>query len=236
MNGASKLVGELVKLDRLPNETSLQGLLLLKGAWCEYDVTMSMAATYKFRSKMIFLIQLFLAWAVIFIAVTRSEISSDTQCLLLTTDERKMLSHVIFGLAIVITLSSSLDTILNAKTRWRQLRSCSCSLESIIWSYRARIGRFEQSISETSRPEVELCNAINAWRLDLVSAADLQASDLEKHRTPEVYKHNQIVTSDLRQLREEVAATKTSIDQVEASSSKATTDVNVQELRAKLRR
>ena len=59
---------ELVKLDRLPNDTSLQGLLLIKDAWNEYDVAMLMASTYKFRSKLIFLLQLFLAWAMIALA------------------------------------------------------------------------------------------------------------------------------------------------------------------------
>jgi hypothetical protein len=37
IDGAFRLVGELVKLDRLPNETSYQGLLLLCSAWCEFD-------------------------------------------------------------------------------------------------------------------------------------------------------------------------------------------------------
>jgi hypothetical protein len=41
--GAGKLVGELVKLDRLPNETSLQGLLLLRHARCEHDVAIYLA-------------------------------------------------------------------------------------------------------------------------------------------------------------------------------------------------
>jgi len=63
IEGAGKLVGELVKLDRLPIETSLQGLILIKDAWCEYDVAMLMASKYKFRSRLIFVIQLFLSCA-----------------------------------------------------------------------------------------------------------------------------------------------------------------------------
>ena len=70
--GAAKLVGELVKLDRLPNETTLQGLLLLRGAWCEYDVAMHLASRYKFRSKLIFLTQLFVAWGMVIVGISRS--------------------------------------------------------------------------------------------------------------------------------------------------------------------
>ena len=53
----ARLVGELVKLDRLPNETSLQGLLLLRSAWSEYDTTMMLAGRYKWQAKLIFLYQ-----------------------------------------------------------------------------------------------------------------------------------------------------------------------------------
>jgi hypothetical protein len=220
VEGAGKLVGELVKLDRLPNETSLQGLLLIKDAWCEYDVTMMMASKYKFRSKLVFVIQLFLAWAMIVVATARS----DCLTFRLTDSDRRILSHVLFGFATIITLTSSLDSILNAKTRWRQLRSCACSLESIIWFYRARIGRFQQSISENTRPELELCDAINTWRLDLVSSADLQTSDLEKMHAPEVYKHNQLVSKEVREMRAEVASTKRSINQIEGQGGKLKTE------------
>ena len=47
-----------------------------------------------------------------------------------------------------------------------------------------------QSISDNARPEIELCAAINAWREELVSAADLQTTDLERRWAPSVYKHH----------------------------------------------
>ena len=97
----------------------------------------------------------------------------------------------IFGLATLVTLLSALDAFLNAKTRWRQLRSSSGALEAVLWLYRARVGRFQQSISETARPETELCEAINMWRDELVSAADLQTTDLERLRPPKIYLHHQ---------------------------------------------
>ena len=238
VDGAGKLVGELVKLDRLPNDTSLQGLLLIKDAWNEYDVAMLMASTYKFRSKIIFLLQLFLAWAMIALATFRIHYCSVLTSKL-TNNDLIVMSHILFGLATVITLISSLDSILNAKTRWRQLRSCACSLESIIWFYRARIGRFQQAVSENARPENELCEAINAWRLDLVSSADLQTSDLERLHPPEVYKHNQFVPKEVRQMRAEVAATKMSINQLESQSSTPTNEVTgnppLEQLKMKLR-
>ena len=48
-----------------------------------------------------------------------------------------------------------------------------------------------QSISDSARPEIELCAAMNAWREELVSAADLQSTDLERRWAPSVFKHHQ---------------------------------------------
>jgi hypothetical protein len=63
IDGAVRLVGELVKLDRLPNETSYQGLLMLRSAWCEFDGAMMNANKYKLRSKLIFFMHLVIsAW------------------------------------------------------------------------------------------------------------------------------------------------------------------------------
>ena len=184
-DGAPKLVGELVKLDRLPKETTLQGLLLLRSAWSEHDIAVYLAGNFKFRSKIIFLFQLALAWSMVVVGILRSDST-------LSSDSRQVMAHVLFGLATSITMVTSLDAFFNSKTRWRQLRSCACALESMIWCYRARIGRFQQSgDSSGTRPESEFCEALNGWRMELVSAADLQSTDLDKIYKPHVYKHQQ---------------------------------------------
>jgi hypothetical protein len=219
LEGASKLVGELVKLDRLPNETSLQGLLLLRSAWCEYDVAMHLASKYKLRSKLTFLVQLLVAWAMVVVGVLRS---SD-ECLRVQAvpleELRRVLGYVLFGLATFVTVLSALDALMNAKMRWRQLRSCACSLEAIIWCYRARVGRFQQCITDSARPEIELCDSMNAWRVELMSAADLQTTDLEKEYPPEVYKHHQYVGTDAQCIRSEIAAVKEAIARAENAGS-----------------
>ena len=132
IDGAHRLVGELVKLDRLPNETSYQGLLLLRSAWCEFDGAMMNANKYKLRSKLIFFMHLVISVAIIIIG----------NLLLLFPSTR--LQNALYGLATVITVLSGLDSLLNPNRRWHQLRSMSCSLEATIWMYRARVGRFQQ--------------------------------------------------------------------------------------------
>ena len=55
-----ELLRNLVKLDRLPRRNSLQGMYLLRQAWNEYDLAMSMASKYKFKSKLVFALVLLL--------------------------------------------------------------------------------------------------------------------------------------------------------------------------------
>jgi hypothetical protein len=132
IDGAVRLVGELVKLDRLPNETSYQGLLLLRSAWCEFEGAMMNATKYKLRSKLIFFMHLVISVAIIIIG----------NLLLLFPSTR--LQHALYGLATVITVLSGLDSLLNPNRRWHQLRSMACTMEATIWMYRARVGRFQQ--------------------------------------------------------------------------------------------
>ena len=63
--GAKKLVDQLVRLDRLPKENPIEGLLLMQEAWGLYDVAMHLADQYKLWSKVIFFIQLLLVFLVV---------------------------------------------------------------------------------------------------------------------------------------------------------------------------
>jgi len=85
------------------------------------------------------------------------------------------------------------ESLLNAKNRWRQLRSSSGALESIIWQYRTRVGYFEidPNMPDSHRPEAELRNALNEWRDDLVAGAELASSNLKVVHPPSTYRHYQ---------------------------------------------
>lgn len=101
--------------------------------------------------------------------------------------------ELVFLLSIVSSMLISLELLLNAKARWRQLRSSAGALDSMIWCFRTRVSPFEvvSSDPDSTQAETTLCNALNAWREELVSAGDLQLSDLERTYPPWVYKHFQ---------------------------------------------
>jgi hypothetical protein len=196
---AEKLVRQIVRLDRLPANNSLEGLQLLQEAWCEYDIAMHLANRYKVGSKLLFVMQLVLGWVIVFIGTAKEEF--DDEGIANTSDWR----HVVFGLTLGSTLLISLDAMFNAKTRWRQLRSSAGSLESLLYLYRTRVGQFEldPGNEDSRQPELELCAALKKWRLDLVAGGDLQLSSIRREHPETIYFHEQ--TPNARRPRAERA-------------------------------
>jgi hypothetical protein len=61
-------IDELVNKDRIPTQNTLEELKLLERAWNEHDIAVYLAKRYKFAGKAIFVLQLLVAWGIIFFA------------------------------------------------------------------------------------------------------------------------------------------------------------------------
>lgn len=195
---AETLVHQIVKLDRLPARNSYEGLQLLQEAWCEYDVTMHLANRYKWVSKLLFALQLALGWAIVFIGTAEKELGEKD---IVNTQNWR---HVVFGLALGVTLVIAFEALFNSKARWRQLRSAAGSLESLVYLYRTRVGQFELDPrnADSRQPEEELCLALQKWRSDLILSGDLHLSSLQKKHPETIYFHEQ--TPNARRPRDEI--------------------------------
>jgi len=180
-DGMSRLVHQLVRLDRLPSMNPPEGLSLLRDAWRDYDVAMHLAWRYKLVCKVLFVLQLFLSWLVVLGPTLTVRFAESG------------VTHVVFGISVTVSFLASLDGILAPKSRWRQLRSGAGSLQSTIWLYRARVGPFEldERRRDSTRPEEVLCTRLNEWRDSLVASASLQNSNLKREYAPQVYRHFQ---------------------------------------------
>ena len=150
---AVEFVNQLVHKDRLPKENPHVGLLLLRDAWVDYDVAMLLALRYKRVCKTTFLLQLLLGWLAISCATISLYLrnrslelfadSADSADAFDSAETSHALDQAVFGIAVALGFTLALDSLLNAKARWLQLRSSAGSLHSIIWNYRARVGPFE---------------------------------------------------------------------------------------------
>lgn len=185
---AQRLVKQIVRLDRLPERTSLEGLLLLRDAWDDYDVTQLRAVRYKWFSKIFFFVQLVIGHLVICCAtlglVTNPAAGSD---------DPGVFMEVSFGLTLASSVLLVVEGTVKSKLRWRQLRSYAGSLERMIWLYRTRAGPFAlpNSNPDSRQPEVEFCSSLNAWRDDLAAGAELDNSTLNRIHSMDTYRHNQ---------------------------------------------
>ena len=71
--GAKRLLWALVKQDRLPPHTSLEGLELLRQAWCEHDVAVYLGKRYQRLSRFLYALYLLLGITIIVLSVLQSE-------------------------------------------------------------------------------------------------------------------------------------------------------------------
>jgi hypothetical protein len=83
--------------------------------------------------------------------------------------------NIAFILSAFASVLISVDSVINAKLRWRQLRNGAGTLESYLWCYRTRVGSFELDQNSDSRSsELALCNALIRWRQEIISGGDLR--------------------------------------------------------------
>ena len=72
LDSANRRILELVRMDRLPDCDTLEGLLLLRTAWEEYDVKMTNAAYYKYMARFFYLTILVLGLLAVILTVFKT--------------------------------------------------------------------------------------------------------------------------------------------------------------------
>ena len=203
------LVQSLVRLDRLPPETNLEGLLLLKQAWNEHDIAMHLAGRYKISAKGLFLLQLIVSWVIVALsslfptAPATAEASNGSETAgagaAVTSGagiegvDYGAVGHAVFGLTVAASFLISFEAFVNAKARWRQLRTCAGSLKSITWAYRTRVAPFEPDRLrfDALAPETALRQALLDWRDELAAGADMNTTLFQKKHPSGIFKHFQ---------------------------------------------
>jgi len=189
IHGSALLIDQLVKLDRLPKENTLEGLLLLQDAWRDYDVATYLASSYKITFKILFFLQILLGY----LAISGATLAEYLKRMDPGSELGDQFEQVVFFLSLSVSLLVSIDALTQSKSKWRLLRSSAHGLESMLWLYRTRVGPFE--INETMRdsegPENELCKVINEWRDNLLAGANLKMSTLHQSYPARFYKHFQ---------------------------------------------
>ena len=86
---------------------------------------------------------------------------------------------------------------MNAKTRWRSLRSTAQQLEAVVWTYRTRTCNFTidgLAGSDDGRVEKSLRDVLASVRRDLLKSANMTETALARAYPPAVYTHYQLAS------------------------------------------
>ena len=104
---------------------------------------------------------------------------------------------LVFALSLLVSALYSVDSLIQARSRWRALRSSAGELESMIWRYRSRVEPFTVgSTTQNAGPEWAFNRAIADWIDELASAANLATTDMVRSYPASVYRHHQDVVSN----------------------------------------
>jgi len=193
--GATRLVSNLVRLDRLPGVNPPEGMRLLRTAWRHFDIALHLAWKYKLIGKVLFFAELLVAFF-IFVVSTAGDtlVFGDWAA---TPEGNNIRGDLVFALSLLVSALYSVDSLIQARSRWRALRSSAGELESMIWRYRTRVEPFTVgSTTQNTGPEWAFNRAIAEWIDELASAANLATTDMVRSYPASVYRHHQDVISN----------------------------------------
>jgi len=190
-----QIVFGLAKLDRLPKECPLEGLLLLGQAWNEHDIVRHLAERYKLLTKVLFSIQLLITFSTVCVAAAAMQYE----------EAAGVLQEVAFCLTLAASFLFSLDSFMGPKAKWRQLRTFAGAQDSTIWQYRCRTAPFalDKSNPDSAMPEVRLREALITWRNEMAAGADLHVSALRKDYRPAIFVHGQRPVSGAKEQQQD---------------------------------
>ncbi len=131
-------IDKLLMTDRLPDNNSASGLLLLRDAWDVVDVCAHVAARYKMLTKVLYIVFLFLGVAITSVAVLRFYPFLTNHSL----GPVGLADALLFILAVAQSITSSIMAFMTPAARWRSVRATGENMESAIWQFRTRVANF----------------------------------------------------------------------------------------------
>eukprot|EP00931_Biecheleriopsis_adriatica_P106235 TRINITY_DN8071_c0_g1_i6.p1 TRINITY_DN8071_c0_g1~~TRINITY_DN8071_c0_g1_i6.p1 ORF type:complete len:1175 (+),score=224.08 TRINITY_DN8071_c0_g1_i6:186-3527(+) len=127
-----KRMHAMTRSERLPDNTSMQGLMLMRCAWTLVDLYRYQANQYKLLTKIAYVVILLLGIVVVFITTT-------TVAETLPADVKKF---TVLGLGLASSSLATWITFTDPMKKWLKLRSGAQILTSEIWKFRCRVASY----------------------------------------------------------------------------------------------
>ena len=193
LDGIALIMSDIAKIDHLPDYHSPEALALLRRAWCDIDAYHAYADEYKWYAKMTYGCMLVLGLSIatsaayfsrfrappqpncICDAETRAEVNEASH---IQDDADKLASQVTIGLSLLSSVVAGISTFTNPGSRWQHLRSSALGLESEIWSFRTRTGKYREGMNAQGRAaETVFHEKVNDIGESTLSSGDLRRTE-----------------------------------------------------------
>jgi hypothetical protein len=211
LGAVQTLIDQIVKRDRLPSNNSLEAQQSLRDAWNTVDICVYNATHYKRLAKATFVLCLLLGTIVIVLTVSKSHIDGTVVSQTLTCTLRSQPNETstceaheedtfdtsfttatgIFMTAALLTIITGMNTFYDPSRRWRELRAIAESMQSDVFQFRTRTGRYAISRAEPRGPEQLFIRRIQDARVEVVQLAGLTESSFTRKYKNKVYRHGQ---------------------------------------------
>uniref|UniRef100_A0A7S0ECB3 SMODS and SLOG-associating 2TM effector domain-containing protein n=1 Tax=Hanusia phi TaxID=3032 RepID=A0A7S0ECB3_9CRYP len=188
-SGLRLLIQKLIRMERIPLENSMEGLMILRQAWDTIDICTYISFKYKWVAKIGYFLLLLIAVASTGVTVLKERVD---QCIGFTAcqhDGRTKVSIFLFSLSASVI--GSIMAYLNPVTRWRSLRNIASRIESTIWMYRARVGPFAMTPGIVDAAEMALRSRLLSLRNEILTSADVTETAFMREYSPGIFLHGQ---------------------------------------------
>lgn len=158
----------IAKINRLPENNSLEALITLQDAWDYFDIYSLLASRYKLIAKVSYFLLLING-----IGLSLMAIGSYSGYLSASASQYSVLGLSLFASGMSIYLG-----FMNPTQRWMQLRGAALSIESNIWKFRARSCEYRCDPSGNSDEDVDklLRDRIQEIKMNVLEGADIKGT------------------------------------------------------------
>jgi hypothetical protein len=183
----------LMTKEHLPDKNSLDGLLMLRGAWDLVDIAQHQLKFFKRLAKFLFALLLILGIAIVAVTVQtadldkaltvnigarRQEFDNTTSTTNTSPPEGGTAlpgaQFITFALSLVSSFVAAVQAFYNPVRRWHQVRDASESMLSAIWQYRTRTAQYKQDATGPGPSTLALSEAVMKCKEAIMTSADVQ--------------------------------------------------------------
>jgi len=149
LEGIKATIKLVAKIDRLPDDNTYEGMQVIQMAWDKVDIFNAESSKQKLLAKVMYVALLIIGSAISIVTVlslNKASLFPED-----TTARSQLTDSIIMGLTLVGSAIAAFNNFTKPSTKWQQLRGAALALESEIWKFRSRSGKYSTLVAGGER-------------------------------------------------------------------------------------